>query len=450
MDLSLKRIFPWFLLTGIVVNGTGLLTPILEPDGALYAGIAKRIVLTNDWINLYANGQDWLDKPHFPFWITALSYTIFGINSFAYKFPAFLFWLIGIRFTYLVAKKIYNENVARISVAIYVIALHGVISNFDVRAEPYLTTLTIGGIYYTYRLYKKFTWTNLFASAVFAACAVMTKGIFILLTVAGGLIVYWIITRQWRQFRSARWWILGLLILIFITPELYCLYVQFDLHPEKVVYGCTGVSGLRFFFWDSQFGRFFNTGPIQGKGDPSFFLHTLLWAFLPWSLLFYYAFIRLLRKKTRVKNPAQWIVYGSAGLSFLLFSLSRFQLPHYIIIFFPQLSMMVADELASTEKARDQNTLLTVQKILVLLAVLAVAVASFYGRLPHGYIASGVALAVMIITFIRRKRRFMIDMLLLSYAFAIAVCLFLNLVFYPLILQYEAGMYAAKWLNQNN
>src|SRR5262249_55111305 len=80
-----------------------------------------------------------------------------------------------------------------------------------------------------------------------------------------------------------RWWGTALVILVGLTPELYCLYAQFDAHPDKLVFGQTGVSGLRFFFWDSQFGRFLNTGPIRGHGTPWFFLHTTLWAFWPWS-----------------------------------------------------------------------------------------------------------------------------------------------------------------------
>ena len=56
------------------------------------------------------------------------------------------------------------------------------------------------------------------------------------------------------------------LLILFINPELICLYIQFDLHPEKILFGHTHVSGIRFFFWDSQFGRFLNTGPIKGAG----------------------------------------------------------------------------------------------------------------------------------------------------------------------------------------
>ena len=298
----LQKYFPYFLLTGILINATGLFSEILEPDGTLYACIAKHIAVTNDWVNLFGYGHDWLDKPHFPFWLTALSFKIFGINAFAYKLPAFIFWLIGLRFTYLLAKVLYNETTAQLSVLIYIIAAHSVIANFDVRAEPYLTTLTIGSIYYLYRTFitKKFSY--LLSGALLAACAVMTKGIFILVTIGGGMVVYWMITTQWKQFLNYRWYLLFILILVFITPELYCLYVQFDMHPEKTVWGQTNVSGIHFFFWDSQFGRFLNTGPIKGSGDISFFFHTILWAFLPWSVLFYIAVIRYHQNHPRTNN----------------------------------------------------------------------------------------------------------------------------------------------------
>ena len=57
------------LWIGIVVNATGLFFTIIEPDGAVYATIAKQMVLTGDYVNLVLQGNDWLDKPHFPFWM---------------------------------------------------------------------------------------------------------------------------------------------------------------------------------------------------------------------------------------------------------------------------------------------------------------------------------------------------------------------------------------------
>ena len=87
---QLEKYFPFIIGAGILLNINGLLLDILEPDGALYSSIAKHIALSGDWMNLWGDGHEWLDKPHFPFWIAAFSMKIFGITAFAYKLPAFI------------------------------------------------------------------------------------------------------------------------------------------------------------------------------------------------------------------------------------------------------------------------------------------------------------------------------------------------------------------------
>lgn len=200
----------WFYILaaiGILVNATGLLLPVLEPDGALYATISKNMVLSGDYINLRVQGIDWLDKPHFPFWITALSFKLFGLNSFAYKFPAFLFWLAGGYFTYAFSKMIFSQQIARLSVLIYLSAEHLIISNNDVRAEPYLTGLVIAAAYFYYRTYKENKWVFIVPGSLCLAMATMTKGIFIPAIVFGGFFIEWIAKKKWNEFLKLRWWI---------------------------------------------------------------------------------------------------------------------------------------------------------------------------------------------------------------------------------------------------
>jgi 4-amino-4-deoxy-L-arabinose transferase-like glycosyltransferase len=108
------RYFPFYILAGILLNANGLFIDILEPDGALYATLAKHIALSNDWMNLFGDGHEWLDKPHFPFWMAAISFKIFGITAFAYKLPAYIFWLVGCWFTYRLAGSLYNKSTARL------------------------------------------------------------------------------------------------------------------------------------------------------------------------------------------------------------------------------------------------------------------------------------------------------------------------------------------------
>src|ERR1700744_1811868 len=205
----LQKWFMRLLVPAILVNAGGLLIPILEPDGALYATIAKTIARSGDFVNLRVDGKDWLDKPHFPFWMAGLSFRFFGANAFAYKFPALLFWAAGAWYTWRLALSLYGKPVAQLSTLIYVSAAHLVISNNDVRAEPYLTGLIIGSVYHFYktsRLPAPRTgnhrsirpWFHLLAGSVLAAAALMTKGPFVLLTIAAGFLPYWIITKEWN------------------------------------------------------------------------------------------------------------------------------------------------------------------------------------------------------------------------------------------------------------
>jgi 4-amino-4-deoxy-L-arabinose transferase-like glycosyltransferase len=61
-----------FIGIAVLVNFSGIFVPITGPDGTLYASIAKTMAQRNNFVDLFAYGKDWLDKPHFPFWIAAL------------------------------------------------------------------------------------------------------------------------------------------------------------------------------------------------------------------------------------------------------------------------------------------------------------------------------------------------------------------------------------------
>ncbi|SES00425.1 ArnT family glycosyltransferase [Pedobacter rhizosphaerae] len=421
---------------------------IMEPDSALYASIAKNMVLRDDWVNIYVRGADWMDKPHLTFWLAAASFKVFGINAFAYKLPSFLFGLLGAGYLYKLAKDIYNEKIGLISALIFLSALHILISTFDVRAEVYITTFTLAAIYHYYKAHQGSFW-HIVSGSFFAACAIMIKGIFVLIPVFGGFIIYWLLTNQWKQLLKLKWWIAIALILLFIIPELYTLYVQFDLHPEKVVFGKTGVSGIKFFFWDSQFGRFFNNGPIKGKGDLSFFLHTTLWAFLPWSILFYAAVVNLFKKKNRIAWPAESIIiWTSAAITFLLFSLSKFQLPHYILIILPQFAIITALYL---EKLSDKSlkTFITIQNILYVLIVLALSAIAILFKFNLYFVAIGFVVLIFGSAFLLFKGLKVNTLLGRSSFISVGLMVFLSAFFYPAVLKYESGMQAGNWLKEN-
>ncbi|HVU99042.1 MAG TPA: glycosyltransferase family 39 protein [Puia sp.] len=437
----------WFLpllIPAILVNAGGLLIPILEPDGSLYATIAKSIARTGDFVNLRVDGKDWLDKPHFPFWMAALSFRLLGVNAFAYKFPALLFWAAGGWYTWRLALSLYGKTVAQLSVLIYVSAAHLVISNNDVRAEPYLTGLIIGSVYHFYRASRTRPGIHLVAGSLLAGCACMTKGPFVLITIGAGFVLDWSSGKEWEQFRNPRWWIAIALTALFTLPEIYCLYLQFDLHPEKLVFGRTGVSGIRFFFWDSQFGRFFNTGPIKGSGDPFFYFHTVLWAFLPWSLLLYAAIVQKCRRRRAF--PGDLLCLGAALASFIVFSLSRFQLPHYLNILFPFFSILTAAWLYSVRRRGSQQAIRIAQNaIAILLPILLLALCWLFHF--NGWVSIMTAIGLLAIApFLLFRRPPLPASIVHSFWMALLVFCFVNFILYPAILQYQAGTVAGHYL----
>jgi 4-amino-4-deoxy-L-arabinose transferase-like glycosyltransferase len=449
--------FKWLYILiaiAIFVNFSGLFITIIGPDGTLYATIAKTMVLKHDYINLYAQGTDWLDKPHFPFWITALSFNLFGFTTWAYKLPGILLMMMGVWYTYLFAKNLYNKEVALWSALILLTAQHIVISNYDVRAEPYLTGLIIASVYHLYKVYNQNNFWHLLAGCVFAACSIMTKGMFALIPIGGAIAGHLIITKQWKLLFHWRSLVALVLTMLFTLPELYCLYEQFDLHPEKIVFGHTGVSGIRFFYWDSQFGRFFNTGPIKGSGDPTFFIHTTLWAFLPWSLLLFVAAFEFIRKGVKNVQKEEWYCICGSLLTFLVFSASKFQLPHYLNIVFPFFAIIVAQYLYSLSNEKSILAVRVTQLVVAgLLFVLVVALNYFFKPEAFNALIGIVLLIILIAWFILPVKignkafwRIGCQTLLISFF----VNLYLNLAFYPSLLHYQALTQAAFYINQNN
>lgn len=171
----------------------------------------------------------------------------------------------------------------------------------------------------------------------------MTKGIFVIAAIYGALLGQLIFQRKFSHLFRLKWVLLVLLTCIFILPEIYALYIQFDAHPEKSVFNRHNVSGIKWFLWDSQFGRFINSGPItRQSGDIFFYIHTLLWAFAPWCLLFYYAIYKKLKDIILKKPLAEYYTLSGGLILLLLFSLSRFQLPYYTNAIFPLFAIITA------------------------------------------------------------------------------------------------------------
>jgi 4-amino-4-deoxy-L-arabinose transferase-like glycosyltransferase len=377
----------WLILLTLLVNAAAMLSPVINGgDSVTYASLARHIALNNDWVNLVLDGRDWLDKPHLPFWLTALSFKLFGVSSFTYILPGFVFHLIGAYFTYRIARLFYGRDSAWLAVLVYVSVFEMMDSSIEVKAETYLTGCIMAACYYWLRFDTVAKLKYLLLGALFSAMAVMTKGVFTLIAICGGLICMWLYRGQWRKLVSLKWLLALALTLLFTAPELVALYLQFDAHPEKVVFGQTQVSGIKFFLWDSQFGRFFNTGPIQNhNGNPLYFVNAFLWTFLPWVAVFLAAVYSGMRRFVSHSTGRARFIFLCASFffPFLIFSATQFQFEYYTVIIFPFAAILCGQYLADyLARPGGRARLLVAQWVIIMLLLVLAAGLSVYIARP--------------------------------------------------------------------
>lgn len=458
----------------MIVYAVGLFIPIMEPDAAVYAQVSMEMHDRGDFLSIFHKGVDWLDKPHFPFWMSALSYEVFGVSAFAYKLPAVIFVLLGAYYTYLFGKRFYSAMHGWLAVILLITAEHIIISNQDVRAEPFMTGLLIMGLYHLaclvsninslthskkYLLKKEISFAgdasqknkkivHISLGSLAIACLIMTKGLFTIIPIASGVLFTLVYQKKINQIFHWQWLAVLLLTLIFISPALYGYYQQFDKHPEKVVFGETGVSGVKFFLWTSQWGRFTNTGPIKGKGDVTFFIHTMLWAYLPWAFAGFYAlFVRtkqLIKKTVAVET---FTYFGFITL-FIIFSLSRFQLSFYLNPLFPLISIFTVDVLMKAGK-RTLKTFSIIHLVLSLLLVVGLVLLhiAFRGTLPtvDSMIIVPVGILFGLIVFLTANS-YLQKIIFATAIVVLSVNYYLNRDFYPALLTYQAESEAAYYM----
>jgi len=348
----------WFWLgLGIIIIGVkGLTLPVMDVDASQYASISMEMLQGGSWLEVQHRHADYLDKPPLLFWTAALSYLLFGINTWAYKLPSFLGALIGIYSVYRFSKLFYNRETAILASFILASTVGYWLLINDVRTDTLLMGMSAAAVWTLaeYQLNKQFKF--LVGSGVFIGLAMLAKGPVGLILPTAALGTHLLLSKNWREIFKWQWTLVLLIIVIVLTPMCIGLYHQFDLHPEKIVNGRSGVSGLYFYFWEQSFGRI--TGENVWKNNTSgfYFLHVYAWAFLPWTLFLIPSFFtkikQLLSNKLQLKYGEEAYSIGAFTLLFIALSLSKYKLPHYIFITLPWGAVLTARWAINTSKLK--------------------------------------------------------------------------------------------------
>jgi 4-amino-4-deoxy-L-arabinose transferase-like glycosyltransferase len=430
-----------FSLLGLVYI-IGLSVPLMDNDSAHHANIALRMHLTGDYVNLIDYGKDYLDKPHLHFWLSAFSYKIFGITTFAYKLPSLLFTLLGTWSTYRFGKSLYDSETGKLAALITASAFSYILANNDVRMDAILTACIVFASWQLVEVIQHKKIINVAGAALGLALGFATKGHIAVFVPAVAAFFYILYRKEWKSIFHWKWLLLILLFALFISPVIYCYYLQYNLHPEKIVRRKDHLNGVKFILFGQSVERFKGDSfGSDGKNDYFFFLHSFLWAFAPWSILAYIAIV--IRIKQFGQRKEEWLTTSVFIIILLVVSFSGFKLPHYLNIIFPSTAVLTGAFILSKKESpswvtRIFNIQLTVT---VLMLVLLGAITFWAFPVKKLGVIIGVIVLLAVYFYFLKSTLFnkMQKAVCISVSAMILSFFLLNANFYPQLLKYQGG-----------
>lgn len=430
-------------LAGILLYIPGLGIDVMEIDAAQYAAMSMEMHQSGQYLQIYEQGRDYLDKPPLLFWLSSFFISIFGNTPWAYKLPSFIFSLLAVYSVWQFSRIYRNRETAWLSAMVLTLSQGMFIMNNDVRTD----NLLMGAVSFSLWMLAEIDQRSKAGAGYYLGVglgiglAMLAKGPLGLVIPALGFGPYWLIRKDWRKIFNLRWIITLAGIVLLLAPMLWGLYLQFDAQPDKMVHGRQGVSGLRFFFWEQSFGRI--TGESSWKNDsgPFFFLHTYLWAFFPWVIWLIPALFKTISSFARPGSAMLW----AWGLTFLALSASRFKLPHYIYVTLPFASVLMAgwySSISIPSKWMRVSAWLILGLSIFLCTVICVQVFPS-GPLGLAFLFAGIVGIIFFVIYLP-----VMDVLkpILPIAFAVLlVNAVLSLHFYPSLLRFQGGSQATHY-----
>lgn len=349
---SLPLSWQWFLrffLAAAILETISLGNlPLNDWDEAIRALVAREIYRTGNWLYPTLHGQPYFFKPPLMHWLIALSYHIGGITEFTTRLPGALFSACGVPLLYLVARKVFQEQLpavfaASVYLTLLPVARHCRLAMLDGMVVSLFLLLLLCILKSC-----QSRWT-LGIGFCLGAIA-LTKGLIVLLLGAIAL-TFIIYDKQLTLFKNHHFW-LG--IFVGFLPVVSWYTAQWQHY---------GSSFLETHFQAQGFQRI--SQAVDGNtGKPWYYLFELLKLSLPW-LLFWPGGLYLAWQK-RASHWGGLILIGTV-IYLGAISIMKTKLPWYIMPLYPFFALAVAAQLKQLWQKKQSYP----QLIVIVLASLA-------------------------------------------------------------------------------
>ena len=313
---------------------------LTDRDEGSNAEAAREMLETGDWISPTLNYEPRYAKPAFVYWLISGSYTLFGVNEFAARWPSAMSGLCLLLLQYMFVRKWAGSSVAVWSSFMLLLNLEFLGINRMVLTDPELVVFTtLAGYSFWQALQHDQGRRWLFAIFYLAmGFGMLVKGPVGIIIPLVGIIPYLTITRQWKNFRQRGFPLVGLLLVTAVAAPWYLM--RFQIHGDA--YWAAAQANTT--------GRFMS--PMEGHGGTVFFyLPVLLLGLFPWSAILPSVLYQTLQQwkdywrgrpfSSQEADLAFFLSLWVVGL-LLFFTLSATRLPHYIYPLFPAATVLVA------------------------------------------------------------------------------------------------------------
>jgi 4-amino-4-deoxy-L-arabinose transferase-like glycosyltransferase len=329
----------------------------LQPwDEGLYAVRAEAVVKFNDWLDQTPHSIDGLySSTHPPLyvWLTALAYTLFGVNEFSARLFSSLFGIGTLLLVYLLGKKIYNAHVGFL--AALFLGLNPFFT-FWTRQGQFDSALTffITAAFYCYlsSAYSEDTQppkTNhlpLIGCGLLLGCGLMTK-LFVALGVPFSLLLAAIVFDR-RRFKLHLKNLAYIAVIALVVASPWHLWMTMK-------YG----SGDAFFFLNKAAVVQRTLYGVEGnvKELEIFYYVNQLVIFFPYIIIFFcYGLWKALQSRTRERSDTTQRNFSERILSFwfvvffVVFTIIRTKLSVYLLPMLIPLSLVGANAIHSMRR----------------------------------------------------------------------------------------------------
>lgn len=253
---------------------------LFDPDEGRYAEIPRELLARANWVTPTLNFVTYFEKPPLLYWLSAISFWLFGLNEWAARLTPALSAFLGLYVAYALGRRMWGARGGILSALILATSLLWTIIGREAVIDTLLSTLVFATLAFWWlghtqaetsneRPWEKYFYD--FGFWISLALAFLAKGPVILILAGGSIFFYLLICKQWKTLKGMGWW---------WGVPLCALIVA----PWFILVAMSNPSYNHFFWYGQNFARFLGIGKNREHVKGFFyFIELLPLVFFPWS-----------------------------------------------------------------------------------------------------------------------------------------------------------------------